>query len=89
MPEPLEKNSNLIELGRRLLKDGTLEALSTPRRVRILYNRAWVADTTSAVYVWEHPYYPFYYVRRCDFIEGYLVVSPSPSPHPAPDHRHW
>ncbi|KAK7755452.1 hypothetical protein SLS62_002680 [Diatrype stigma] len=78
MSKPGEKNPNLIELGHRLLKDGPVKALGTRRRVRILYNGAWVADTTSAVYVWEHPYYPYYYVPRRDFIEGCLVATLSP-----------
>lgn len=72
MSKPGEKSANLVELGRRLLEDGPVKTLHTPRRVRILFNGEWVADTTSAILVWEHPYYPYYYVPRRDFAEGCL-----------------
>lgn len=27
----------------------------------------YIADTTRALYVWEHPYYPFFYIPEDDF----------------------
>lgn len=33
-----------------------------PRRIRARTEHGWVLDTTEALYVWEHPYYPQYAV---------------------------
>lgn len=33
-----------------------------PRRVRALLDGQWVVDTREATYVWEHPYYPQFYL---------------------------
>ncbi|KAF3059261.1 hypothetical protein GL218_04597 [Daldinia childiae] len=61
MTSPSAK-SDLLKLGKSLLENGPVKTLATPRRVRILFNNVYVADTTSAVYVWEHEYYPYYYL---------------------------
>lgn len=44
-----------------------MKTLSTPRRIRILFNGIYIADTCEAKYVWEHPYYPQYYLPRTAF----------------------
>ena len=44
----------------------------TPRRVRVLFNKKFVADTTEAKFVWEHPYYPNYYLPAKDVQTKYL-----------------
>ncbi|KAI8966338.1 DUF427-domain-containing protein [Daldinia sp. FL1419] len=59
--------SDLLELGKILLEKGPVKTLATPRRIRILFNGVYVADTTSALYVWEHEYYPYYYVPEAAF----------------------
>ncbi|WP_331272747.1 DUF427 domain-containing protein [Motilibacter deserti] len=38
----------------------------SPKRVRALVDGVAVADTRSALLVWEKPYYPTYYVPRAD-----------------------
>lgn len=38
----------------------------SPKRVRALVDGVPVFDTTAARLVWEHPYYPTYYVPRAD-----------------------
>ncbi|KAI2616733.1 DUF427-domain-containing protein [Hypoxylon sp. NC1633] len=53
---------DLLELGKRLVEEGPVKTLATPRRVRILFNGVYIADTTAALYVWEHQYYPFFYL---------------------------
>ncbi|KAI1371202.1 DUF427-domain-containing protein [Hypoxylon crocopeplum] len=68
----LSDNSDLIELGRKLLSEGPIKTLATPRRIRILFNNVYVADTTAALFVWEHQYYPYYYVPRDAFAQGVL-----------------
>jgi uncharacterized protein (DUF427 family) len=45
---------------------------STPRRVRVLFNKKFIADTTSAKLVWEHQYYPAYYLPSSDVQTKYL-----------------
>lgn len=44
-----------------------------PRRVRARLDGAWVLDTTDALYVWEKPYYPQFYVPRADVRADLLV----------------
>ncbi|KAI1808576.1 DUF427-domain-containing protein [Daldinia bambusicola] len=59
--------SDLLKLGNELLEKGPVKTLATPRRVRIQLNGAYVADTTAALFVWEHEYYPYYYVPKASF----------------------
>ncbi|KAI1469332.1 DUF427-domain-containing protein [Daldinia caldariorum] len=61
--------SDLLKLGNKLLEDGPVKTLATPRRVRILFNGAYVADTTMALLVWEHEYYPQYYVSELSILQ--------------------
>ncbi|KAK8035413.1 hypothetical protein PG993_010408 [Apiospora rasikravindrae] len=63
---------DLLKLGEQLLTRGPVKTLRTPKRVRIQFGSVVVADTTSALYVWEHEYYPFYYVPLSAFQEGAL-----------------
>jgi uncharacterized protein (DUF427 family) len=44
-----------------------------PRRIRALLNGQTVLDTTRALYVWEWPYYPQYYVPVDGIIADLLV----------------
>ncbi|KAI1478929.1 DUF427-domain-containing protein [Daldinia eschscholtzii] len=73
MSNPLAE-SDLLKLGNRLLEKGPVKTLATARRVRILFNGAYVADTTSAVFVWEHEYYPYYYVPK-ESVQEYLDIT--------------
>jgi uncharacterized protein (DUF427 family) len=45
---------------------------STPRRVRVLFNKQIIADTKDAKFVWEHQYYPIYYIPSTDIQTKYL-----------------
>ncbi|WP_163513184.1 DUF427 domain-containing protein [Fodinicola acaciae] len=45
----------------------------SPRRIRGFLANHTVFDTTSAVYVWEWPPYPQYYVPLTDIADGVLV----------------
>ena len=52
-----------MELARRLIKDGPTKRLTAaPRRIRLLFNGVYIAETRRAVYIWEHPYYPQLYL---------------------------
>jgi uncharacterized protein (DUF427 family) len=57
------------------------------KRVRILFGGTVIVDTTDALYVWEGPHYPQYYVPLADVLDGVLVptetVTRSPSRGPA------
>ena len=46
-----------------------------PRRIRAFLGGEKVLDTTRALYVWEWPYYPQYYIPLSDCL---LYTSPSP-----------
>ncbi|NHC43776.1 DUF427 domain-containing protein [Motilibacter aurantiacus] len=45
---------------------GRVRVEPSPKRVRALVDGVVVADTRSALLVWEKPYYPTYYVPRAD-----------------------
>lgn len=60
-------SDSLKELVRRLAAHGPVKTMPTSKRVRILFNGTFVADTTSALYVWEHEYYPQLYLPMESF----------------------
>ncbi|KAI1759863.1 DUF427-domain-containing protein [Hypoxylon sp. FL1150] len=72
MPEH-QARPDLLKLGEAIASKGPVKTLSTPRRVRILFNGVYVADTTSPLYVWEHEYYPYFYVPYSAFPSGVLT----------------
>ena len=45
-----------------------MKTLPTPRKIQILFGGIYVIKTTNAVFVWEHPYYPQYYVPKSDLV---------------------
>jgi len=53
-----------------------------PRRVRAILNGETVLDTTKALYCWEWPYYPQYYIPLEDVKDG--VLSPHGYAHHSP-----
>ena len=44
-----------------------------PRRIRAVLGNRFVLDTTGALYVWELPYYPQYYIPMADIDAQFLV----------------
>lgn len=44
----------------------------SPRRVRVLFNKKFIADTKAAKLVWEHPYYPNYFLPASDIQTKYI-----------------
>lgn len=69
----LTGNASLPALAKRLLENGPVKTAPTSRRVRIVHAGVTVADTTRAVHVWEHPYYPYFYIPRADFTKAVLL----------------
>lgn len=59
-------------LARDLLAKGPHKLEKTSRRVRGLYDSAYIFDTTQARHVWEHPYFPQYYVPKSEVQDGIL-----------------
>ncbi len=49
-----------------------------PRRVRAMLGGQVVLDTTSALYVWEQPHYPQFYVPLADVVPGVLIDEDHP-----------
>ncbi|KAI0419845.1 DUF427-domain-containing protein [Xylaria grammica] len=77
MPPPPK---SLDELARSLLANGPVRTLAAaPKRVRVRLGGTYVADTTRAVYIWEHAYYPAYYLPLDAFAEGALSYPSSTS----------
>lgn len=52
----------MTKLAQKLLAEGPYKIEKTSRRVRGLFDSQYIFDTTEARHVWEHPYYPQYYV---------------------------
>lgn len=44
-----------------MLQNGPRKVIPAPRRVRVIYNRTVIVDSTKGSLVWEHDYYPFLY----------------------------
>ena len=49
-------------MAQKLLANGPHKLEKTTRRVRGLYDSAYIFDTTEARHVWEHPFFPQFYV---------------------------
>ncbi|KAF4553902.1 Hypothetical protein D9617_5g067770 [Elsinoe fawcettii] len=71
---PPKLDLDIPALARHLATKGPHKVLSTPRRIRILLGGAYIADTTSAIFVWEHPYYPQYYLPHAAFDKKYITA---------------
>ncbi|KAL8738724.1 MAG: hypothetical protein Q9181_000546 [Wetmoreana brouardii] len=68
-----DARSDLIDLARSLLTKGPHKFEKTTRRVRALFDKTWLFDTTSAYHVWEHPYYPQYYIPSSDIKNSWIT----------------
>lgn len=59
---------SLEDLALKLAREGPVKTLPTTRQIRLLFNGVVLAETTEAVLVWEHPYYPQYYLPSWAFL---------------------
>lgn len=75
-PFPLTTISSFSELVPKLFANPPKIEI-TPRRVRGLFDQQYVFDTIHARHVWEHPWYPVYYIPRTDVKSGVLSLDPS------------
>jgi uncharacterized protein (DUF427 family) len=62
---------------------GRVRVEAAPKRVRIMLGGLVVADTTEAVYVWENPSYPQYYIPLADVRPGALKETATTSRSPS------
>lgn len=58
---------SLKKIALKLGTDGPHKVLQTPRLVQLLFNGAYIIKTTKAVFVWEHPFYPQFYIPASEF----------------------
>lgn len=49
------------------LKNGPHKLERCYKRVRGLLGGEWIFDTTEAFHVWEHPWYPYFYIPAISF----------------------
>ena len=63
-----------------LLKSGPQKEEDSPKRIRVLLKGAYIFDTTSTKLVWEHPYYPQYYLPRSALQNAELVSAAASAP---------
>ncbi|KAL8786178.1 MAG: hypothetical protein Q9213_002948 [Squamulea squamosa] len=66
----------LKELALRLAAKGPLKTEQTARRVRVLFDGIYLADSTSAYHVWEHKYYPYFYFPTSGLKVHYVTREP-------------
>ena len=64
--------NRLNTLAQKLATNPPSKIEKQARRVRVLFNKKIIADTSSARFVWEHPYYPIYYLPSADVQTKYL-----------------
>ncbi|KAL6410845.1 hypothetical protein AUP68_07277 [Ilyonectria robusta] len=62
----MAQTQGILDLGQSLIQKGPRKTLPASRRVRAIHNHSVIVDTTDAVYVWEHDYYPTLYVPQKD-----------------------
>jgi len=70
--------ASLTKLAQTLLANGPHKIEKTSRRVRGLFDSIYVFDTTEASHVWEHPYYPHFYVPISSIKHGQLRKEDEP-----------
>ncbi|RFU31739.1 hypothetical protein B7463_g4620, partial [Scytalidium lignicola] len=75
----------LPALGEKLTKEGPHRVEETPRRIRGRHGGEWLFDTTKAIYVWENPFYPFFYIPKSEFASGVVLEKVDPST----DKNYW
>lgn len=56
-----------------MVSSGPHKVESTPRRVRALFDGVWLFDTTKARHVWEHKYFPQFWVPVESVTPGVLT----------------
>jgi uncharacterized protein (DUF427 family) len=64
--------SRLNSIAKQISTNGPTKIEASPRRVRLLFNKKWIVDTTSSKLVWEHPYFPTYYFPSKDVQTKYI-----------------
>jgi hypothetical protein len=65
--------ADLQTLATTLLTNGPHRIEFTPRRVRALFNGIFLFDITSAKWVWEHKYFPQFWIPTSAVIPGVLT----------------
>ncbi|KAF8857717.1 DUF427-domain-containing protein [Acephala macrosclerotiorum] len=76
MAEPITKSPvpdlGLQTLASTLITPGPHKVESTPRRVRALFGGKFIVDAISAKHVWEHKYFPHFWVPITSVVPGIL-----------------
>ena len=54
---------------------GQVRTEASHKRVRIFFGGQQIVDSDDALYVWEGPWYPQYYIPVTDVVDGTLVPS--------------
>lgn len=62
-----------MKLAQTLLANGPHKLEHTSRRVRGLYDGVYIFDTTQSRHVWEHPYFPQFYIPSSAVKHGMLT----------------
>jgi uncharacterized protein (DUF427 family) len=61
-----------------------------PRRIRAIISNETVVDTTHAIYVWEWPHFPQYYVPKADVkMDALAIGEVFTTPQGDARHLHW
>ena len=65
-------SGSLKDLAIKLLSNGPHKLEKTPRRVRAVFDGSYIFDTLEPRHVWEHPYYPQFYIPNSAVKSGIL-----------------
>ncbi|PTB63124.1 DUF427-domain-containing protein [Trichoderma citrinoviride] len=74
-PHRLPLNHSLSDLLTRLRDHGPYKTLPSPRRIRVIFNKTLIVDTTRAVLVWEHEWYPWHYIPAAEIQNASLTTN--------------
>lgn len=66
-------SGSLKDLALKILANGPQKVEQAHRRVRALFDGTYIFDTLEARHVWEHAYYPQYYIPHSAVKSGLLV----------------
>ena len=67
---------------------GRVRSEPSRKRVRVFLGGEKIVDSDDALYVWEGPWYPQYYLPVADVVEGALLPSPTTTHSPSRGRAH-
>ena len=64
------KTTSFLKTAIKLGTQGPVKVLPTLRLVQLRFNGLIILKTTNAQYIWEHPYYPQFYLPKSELLSN-------------------